>query len=161
MLSEGVRYKQENGRPVRLVTLIDRDNENLTNLVLLEDGLRKTIEVLVSLNKKVVIVYPLPEVGYDVPSASFIVEKRNIDIKTIMPTFDEYKERTKNVYQIFEHLKLNLPVTFVEPYKYLCDKEYCNVIIEDNFIYRDDNHLSTFGSEYITPAFDDIYSLKN
>ncbi len=157
MLSEGVRYKQETGRPVKLITLSDRDNEKLTNPEILEIGLIKTIEALIKLNKKVVIVSPLPEVGYDVPSSSFIVYKRNIDIKKIMPTFDEYKERTKNVYKIFEHLKLNLPVTFVEPYKYLCDEEYCHVIIEGSFIYRDDDHLSTFGSEYITPVFDAVF----
>jgi len=43
--------------------------------------------------------------------------------------------------------KLNsAEINFLDPYKYLCDSDYCFNEIDQKFIYYDNSHLTKFGS---------------
>ncbi len=40
-------------------------------------------------------------------------------------------------------------VVFVNPVDYLCNGEYCSLVLNNQLLYQDSNHLSKFGAEYI------------
>jgi len=106
-----------------------------------------------------VLVAPVPEVGFDVPSANFIAQITGRDANTIIsPRLDEYLQRTKDVMNIFNSLKQEGIVKIINPSGYLCDNRRCKVVIHATPIYRDDDHLSTFGSKYIASSFDKAFT---
>lgn len=53
--------------------------------------------------------------------------------------------------------KGHFSVETVTPQKYICADEYCYVAVNGNLLYRDDDHLSTFGSEYISISFEKVF----
>ncbi|MBC7006718.1 acyltransferase [Photobacterium sp. BZF1] len=156
--AHGTRYKQEHGKTVKLINIEEKEHGNSTNLELFEVGLTNTIQALQALGKEIVIVHSIPEVGFDVPSAFQVSSITGREINgLIAPSFKEYQERTKDVEVIFNKLKGLYSVDFIFPEKVLCDEEYCRVAIGNDLLYRDDDHLSTFGSEYIANAFNQLF----
>ncbi|AOW76775.1 hypothetical protein A3Q34_07870 [Colwellia sp. PAMC 20917] len=157
--TKGTRYKQESGKSVQLIDLDTPSSNNLTNIKLFEIGLMRTIEKLQSLGKKVVLVNPVPEVGFDVPYALKVANITGRDINVVIaPTTEEYRERTEEVGTIFRQLEDRLNIGLVAPDIILCDSSYCKVAIGGVTLYRDDDHLSTFGSEYVSQAFDEVFN---
>ena len=100
----------------------------------------------------------MPEVGHDVPSALAVERITGQDTNAIIaPSIEEYRERTKEVEAIFRRIRDRLPVELVTPDTLLCDTSLCKVVIDGVALYRDDDHLSLFGSEYISKSFDNIF----
>ena len=100
------------------------------------------------------IVNSVPEIGYDVPSAIVVasINDRNVN-RMIAPTKKEYRERNKGVHAIFSQLNELEYIDIIGIDMFLCDDDYCKVMFNGRSLYRDDDHLSTYGSEYITSAF--------
>ncbi len=157
--ANGTRYKNESGATAKLVDIQSNSNAEIPNITLFDIGLKRTIENLQRLGKKVVLVSPVPEIGYDVPSAYFVskITEREVD-SIISPSSDEYYQRNQSVLSIFASMEKEHNIEIVNPSKYLCDKEYCKVIADDISLYRDDDHLSTFGSKYVSRSFDTVFA---
>ena len=155
--AEGRRYAHESGRPVKLVDLEDGSDAGLPNDALFEIGLRRTIVQLRRLGKQVVLVRGIPEVGYDVPSAYLVARVTGRDANAMLaPSLGDYRHRSRDVAAVFARIAAQLPVTFVDPSRYLCDAR-CPVVRSGRLMYRDDDHLSTFGSDFLAPAFDAVF----
>lgn len=154
--TSGTRYKKESGTPVKLIDIQSTSTADVSNTVLFEIGLKRTIDKLQELGKSVLLVKPVPEIGYDVPSAYFIATQTGRDVNSLIsPTFKEYQLRTESVASIFSTLKNEKFVKIIDPSQYLCDeKKYCNVVADGILLYRDDDHLSNFGAKYVSPSFD-------
>ena len=121
-------------------------------------GIKRTVDQLLALGKTVVLVKPVPEIGFDVPSAYFVSEITGRDVSSLVsPTWGEYMQRTKNVESIFSKVEKEKPILIVSPSTYLCDAQYCRVVLDGRPLYRDNNHLSTFGSKYVSGSFDGIF----
>jgi hypothetical protein len=58
---------------------------------------------------------------------------------------------------IFRETKERMSLDVVTPELYIINNGYCRVTIDGIPLYRDDDHLSTFGSEYISKAFDRVF----
>lgn len=158
MSSDGTRYKSESGKSIKLVDLQSPDSINTPNVILFELGIKRTVDALLALGKTVVLVKPVPEIGYDVPSAYFVSEITGRDVSSLVsPTWGEYMQRTKNVESIFSKVEKEKPILIVSPSTYLCDAQYCRVVFDGRALYRDNNHLSTFGSKYVSRSFDGIF----
>jgi peptidoglycan/LPS O-acetylase OafA/YrhL len=158
--TQGSRYKHEAGDPVELVDVSSREQHSGSNPELFAAGLRRTIRTLQEAGKEVVLVRPVPEVGYDVPAANYIARITGRDVnRMIAPGVDEYVTRNKQVLAIFSRLQKDLSVATVDPAALLCDDKYCRVALQDGTaLYRDDDHLSTYGSRYVSSAFDQVFS---
>ncbi len=155
----GKQYKAEAGPPVRLVDLASPHPAGASNVALFDLGLTRTIDRLHRLGKQVVLVDPVPEVGYDVPSAFFAARLTGRDVNRIIaPTAAEYATRTRDVASIFSRELRSGAVEIVDPARYLCTRRTCLVVDADQPLYRDDDHLSTFGSRRVAPAFDSIFA---
>ena len=132
--------------------------ERATNSTLTDRGLSRTVVKLRALGRHVVIVRPVPEVGYDVPSYAFSARMTGRDLNPIIaPKLQEYRDRTKEIDATFAKLEQRRLADFVDPTTYLCDSNICRVVADGIALYRDDDHLSTIGSRYIAPAFDPYF----
>lgn len=155
----GDYVKREESYALKLIDLQATQPDDTDNASVLEIGLRRTIERLQELGKNVVLVGPVPEIGYDVPSATFVALKTNRDVNALIsPTVSEHEKRNSKVTAIFDGLQGNTAVSaIVYPSEYLCDPDYCKVAIGNSPLYRDDNHLSTSGSKYLARMFDEVF----
>jgi peptidoglycan/LPS O-acetylase OafA/YrhL len=156
--ADGTRYAHESGQAVRLVDLQDGGDGRRCNAAVFETGLRRTIDQLHRLGKQVVLVRSIPEVGYDVPSAYLVARITGRDANALVsPSLGDYRRRTRDVAAIFARLSRYAGIGFVDPSSYLCGAR-CLVVRAGHPMYRDDDHLSTFGSDYVSPAFDRLFA---
>jgi len=154
--AEGTRYRHEAGAPVQLVDLQSPNAAPRDNAALVEAGLARTIARLHRLGKQVVVVRTIPEVGYDVPSAYFVAHVTGRDANAILaPARADYRRRTAEVKALLARIAAQQAVAFVDPARYLCS-DACPVVRSGQLMYRDDDHLSTFGSRYLAAAFHDV-----
>ena len=155
--TKGTRYKQESGESIRLVDLL-APADAASNPILFERGVERTVAKLRALGRDVVIVRPVPEVGYDVPSYVFSARITGRDLNPIIaPKMREYRERTREVDATFTKLGGRRLAQFVDPAALLCNDRICPVTLKGVALYRDDDHLSTYGSKYVSPAFDAVF----
>jgi len=154
--TKGTRYKEESGRDIMLEDLDVTGDVARSNTELFAGGLRRTVEAIRALGRRVVLVAQVPEVGFDVPSANYSAKLTGRDVNTmIAPTRDEYLERVADVNAVFKSLQ---PATVVDPASLLCNAETCDVARDGMPLYRDDNHLSLRGCVLVAPVFDELFT---
>jgi peptidoglycan/LPS O-acetylase OafA/YrhL len=107
---------------------------------------------------KVVLVYPIPEAGWDVPMTVF----KNAHIYGKKPelsiSFAAYKERTAEVNTLFDKLVAELPNVYgARVYEALCSEDTGRCINADanGIYYYDDDHLSNAGARRVVPIIVD------
>jgi peptidoglycan/LPS O-acetylase OafA/YrhL len=155
--TSGVRYKNESGKSVALADLAADSPAVAGNAALFELGLRRTIKALREQGKNIVLVRQVPEVGHDVPSASYAARLTGRDVNTmIAPSTAEYRERNRDANYVFDVLNTESTLTIVDPSRLLCDEQACGVVLDTTPLYRDDNHLSLRGCVLISRLFDEL-----
>ena len=158
--AKGTRYKTEAGDEVRLVDLSgEAPDVTADNVEIFRRGLNRMVEVLISMGKKVVLVKPIPEVGYDVPAAQYraIIADRDVN-SLVAPSIEDYYRRNEEVFAAFSEVQYNYPVSIVDPTSLLCNEEFCRVTRDDGVaLYRDEDHLSTSGAKYVSSSFDTVF----
>ncbi len=133
---------------------------NTPNQLLLKVGLTRTVHALLAMGRKVILVSDVPEIGYNVPrfysvQTRFPMIVNGVDIR---PTIAEYNERQREVQMMLMELAKLPNVALVHPESRVFDKNRLSKIMEDGeLLYRDGDHLSTFGAQYVAPAFDDLF----
>lgn len=150
--AETVRYKHESGQPLELVEAgITRETDvagsNANNSAAVwERSLFRTVQALEELDKQIVILASIPEIGWDVPSviARSVLLKRPV---TIAPTVEEFLARQRRVLPVLS--KLSHPV--LHPQSLLCDNSVCRASINNQPLYVDEDHLSSAGSRALLP----------
>jgi len=127
------------------------------------ENIRATIQKLLSDGHHVILMYPIPEVGVDVPNYIYQMVKKNevyrdvkkmnnlISTKALTTSYDVYKERSKTTFEAFDSIK-SPNIYRVYPHKLFCDNQTKGrCITHDNqyVFYHDDDHPSAKGSEMI------------
>jgi len=156
-VAEGTRYNEEDGESTKLLDLLaDQDQPQQSRPELLYTGLSRTIQSLLVIGKKIIIVGPVPEVGHDVPSVNHVALITNRDVNAmIAPTIGEFEARNEKVFTILARIEKEFGLPVLMPSNVLCDEELCIVALEDGrALYHDDDHLSTVGARYISEIFD-------
>ena len=108
-----------------------------------------------SKNNKIVLIYPIPELGFfDLPSKIWMnINKfsKDTDLEYITTSFNVYKERTKSSFELLDSIQNN-NIYRVYPHILFCDttiKNRCLTHDDKNIFYSDDNHPSLKGAEMI------------
>ncbi len=119
-------------------------------------GLERTVARLTNLGKRVFIVAQVPEVKWLVPEvlSRGAYYKRPIDIR---PQLAAYQERQTFATETFEAIIGKYPVQILYPHKLLCDESRCRIAVDGKPLYRDDDHLSQFGAEKVSGAFNPVF----
>lgn len=100
---------------------------------------------------------PIPEMKINVPESLFrdsVADDHDAIIKTKR---EEYSRRHKTVLRMQDEAVKQCGAKILDPIPYLCDSEYCYGNIDDKPIYFDDDHLSSYGAELISPMYDEIF----
>lgn len=130
---------------------------------------QKTINLLLKQGKKVVLVYSVPEAGWNVPvklAREIIFELNDTGIKNskqqLSTRFDTYKERVKATHQQLDLVLDNKNLIRVLPEQLFCNKQLENRCINQlkngKPLYVDDNHLNSVGALLLSKKI--ILSLK-
>ena len=113
-------------------------------------------EVLnLSKNNKVILIYPIPAVGWD-PNKKIWLNRKNKFSKTfnltkITTSYEVYKNRTKSSFKLLDSIK-NDNVYRVYPHRLFCNtniKNRCVTHTDKDIFYSDDDHPSYKGAEMI------------
>lgn len=108
-------------------------------------------------NNPVYLVRPTPELKKDIPTAMFrslILNGVNNPIKI---TRDEYNQRHSIAFKMQDEAMQRCGAKILDPTPYLCDSQYCYGGIDGIPTYSDDDHLSRYGSEVISPIYDEVF----
>ena len=153
--TEGVRYQGEAGS----VVFIADDQSNQIgfeeNRAVFHRGLERTLSELRALGRQVVLVGPVPEVGWNVPQALAMQSHTGIQ-RTIRPTREAFHDRQAFVIETMATLGPAYGATIVLPHESLCSEEPCRIESGGRPLYRDDDHLSQFGARAISSLFEPI-----
>ncbi len=123
-------------------------------VALFERRLQETIAALLSRGKRVYLVYPIPEVGYDVPSTLARLAARGADPAGFTISFAAYQRRQRDVVAMFARLGPRAGLVRVHPEERLCDSLACVVYADGQPLYRDDDHLSLAGAGRVLAVLD-------
>lgn len=110
-----------------------------------------------SLGHKLVLIYPVPEVGWHVPKLVnkklsqylFASDKaKAYEQLEIATPYKLYKHRTKEAFKVLDNVE-GEGIIRVYPDKVLCDQTKCFANDKKHLFYYDDDHLSTYGAKML------------
>lgn len=128
-----------------------------------EEGIKNSILELAK-NNKIILLYPIPEVGWHVPQKIFLNSRFNylkfwesktdlelIRTKKITTSFQVYLDRNKKVFDLFDDIS-GKNIHRIYPHQIFCNtsNDRCITHDENNVYYYDHNHLSSYGSKLLS-----------
>ena len=117
---------------------------------------KRTLDTLVSLGIKPIVVSPPPSPGFDAGKCLVNATKFAEDPTTCDFTFKGAAHGQRPVRTFLEKIATDYDVIWLDPA--ICDRDSCAASREGTFIYRDSGHLSHEGSAYIGRKMD-LYGL--
>jgi peptidoglycan/LPS O-acetylase OafA/YrhL len=141
--------------------ILSSDGEHPTGKALVElweTHLRQTIQHLLAAGKNVVLVYPTPELNYNVPQAIARTLATKRDINQLYLPFASYQQRERLVFEILDRAGDSPRILRVYPHKSLCDAERCFTSAGGKSLYNDDDHLSIPGAKRVLPEFAPVFA---
>jgi peptidoglycan/LPS O-acetylase OafA/YrhL len=119
----------------------------------IQRGITSTILGFLDSGKTVILVYPIPEVGWDAPSflakESAFVERNEAIVST---SYEEYKNRNRLAIETLDAIGEHKNLIRAYPDKVLCDsyiKGRCIFAMNGESLYVDTNHLSNAGARLV------------
>ena len=122
-----------------------------------EKSFKKTINKFLANNNKIVIVYPVPEIGENVPrklrnyfskNLLSINPNKKLPENYLTIPYNIYKKRTESTFNLLDSIQ-NENILRVYPHKTFCDKDFtiCKSHNKDEIYYSDEDHLSLVGGK--------------
>lgn len=154
--SEGSRYRYENGQGFVLNDDASSTNRS-SNRDVFRRGMVRTLDALKAMGKKISVVAPIPEIGWDVPSTLALGSWHHRRIHS-EPTLSEFQERNRFAFQLLQELQPTYNLDLIYPHQILCDQQICRAMIDNQPLYCDDDHLSNYGRSLLVPTFQQLLS---
>jgi len=135
-------------------------SENGKRVEGLKASIHKYYKLLISKGHTLVLIYPIPEVGWHLPKEVLRRSLRGMPAE-VTTSYTVYKERNRFAIEAFDSLGLNENIIRVRPAEILCSNESlrCKTYRNGQILYSDSNHLSKRGVELVV---DKIFSeMKN
>ena len=117
----------------------------------IKEGLRSIIKKIISQGHKLILVYPVPEMGFHVPKMTYRKYLIEGSIPVLFGSYKIFEKRNELIFEILDSIK-SPNIYRVYPHKIFCNKQIKNSCIandKNNFFYSDSDHLSLRGSKYI------------
>lgn len=126
------------------------------DLALLRQGLNAGIATLLAAGKRIVIIGPIPELGFSAPLALAQAVRFGRDPKHVGVTRDSFLHRQEGILDILDHLPT--AVTLLSPAETFWDGTLYRAGSAESVWYFDDNHLSLTGARHLAPLFTHLFS---
>ena len=151
--SKGFFYKTEDS------PMNKKDNPYM----LLDGSFNKTINDLLTNNIKIVLIYPIPEVGWNVSKK--LISRLALNREGLKGVFksnplttshEVFLERSKKIHKIYNKIK-DENITRIYPEKILCNsliKDRCITHDQSRVFYIDDDHLSIDGAKLVVNSIE-------
>ena len=124
---------------------------------IIQDSFKNEILELSNTNK-IILIYPIPEVGWDVNTKIFVNRNNKFSTKSklknleyVTTSYDVYKDRNKSSFDLLNSIQ-GSNIYRVYPHNLFCNTKINNRCIthdDENIFYIDDDHVSTKGAEMI------------
>ncbi len=105
----------------------------------------------------VYLVRPTPEMIKNIPLTMFQSLTLNGTPTQIKITRNEYDQRQRTAFKMQDDAVQRCDAKVLDPLPYLCDGKYCYGDIDGIPLYYDDDHLSSYGSNVISPIYDEVF----
>jgi hypothetical protein len=125
----------------------------------IEDNISKTVQTVLDFGHRVILVYPIPEVGWNVPAKVFAEKKaktfwefqRWLDEGGLETSLELYFRRQKKSFAGYEAIKDQPRLLRIFPHELFCDENKMKCVSHNKelFFYSDDNHLSHGGAQLL------------
>ncbi len=123
------------------------------------DGLKSSAKNILEKGHTLILVYPVPEMGFNVAkkitspikNTLYYLLNNKIEIPIITGSYDVYKNRNKIIFETLDSIQ-GPNVYRVYPHKFFCDTIIVNRCVANNkehLFYYDGDHLSLEGSKYV------------
>lgn len=110
------------------------------------------IEQLITANKRVVILFPIPEIPDEMVNMlspfSLFSDELPYDLIKTTPV-DYYFKRNQFILDKLNTLKFDEKLSALRPYDILCSDDYCPAVADGKSLYFDDSHISLAGAEIL------------
>lgn len=110
-----------------------------------------------SKNNPVYLVRSTPEYSQRIPVAMLRSSMLNNSIKKFQITREEHNILKLEYNQMQDTAAKRCGAKILDPTSYFCDNKYCYADIDGTPLYYDDDHLSFFGAEKISPVYDEVF----
>jgi hypothetical protein len=113
---------------------------------------QETVVDLLKSGKRVFLVYPIPEVGWDVPNQLFKLRILHGLTGGVSTSHERYLDRSKSVLSALDQLGDHPGLIRIRPASWLCNSVLagrCVTELNGKILYRDDDHLSQDGAQMI------------
>lgn len=115
-----------------------------------------SIQLLLDMGKKVILVYPVPEAGWNVPKYIYRYQlfnrEEDISSRVGSTSYELFRERNKRTYKALDNIGSHPNLYRVYPEHILCGndiKDRCIVQKDGIPLYKDDDHFSYSGAKLI------------
>ena len=120
-------------------------------------GLRETLRQTSSINRSVCVVLDVPTLKYNLPNAVGVARKRRIaeDFLRVSRTqaLQQYREPERDIRALEQRGMLRS----VDPKDLLCPGDSCIYESDGNLLYRDADHLSSAGAQFVSSAIEGCF----
>lgn len=130
------------------------ESEGLGYAAALKKSYRDSVRKMLDAGYKVVLVYPVPEVGWDVPTrlGHIHLSQGHLDKGDVSTSHQVFIERNRQAYEALDAIGEHPNLVRVWPEKIFCDtlvKGRCVTHINGAPLYFDDDHLSNAGARLV------------
>ena len=135
------------------------EGDEAANRAAFEALLMTTIEKIRASGRHVVIIGPVPELGFHLPTEMTKAMMQGKPAEFTLPRKD-FDERQKDVLPFFAKLDTLDGVEVLYPHERLCDATQCRTTADGDALYIDDDHLSPAGAAFIAPLLKTSIGVK-
>lgn len=114
----------------------------------------ESIQMILRAGKIVILIYPIPEMGWDVPRVLLrhFLANSSVSPETASVSYDEFLERSKSATEALNAIEGGENLIRIRPEKIFCNtfvKNRCAAHLNGQALYFDDDHLSNKGAELV------------
>jgi peptidoglycan/LPS O-acetylase OafA/YrhL len=124
------------------------------------ENIKKSILNIIEKGNKVILLYPVPEVGWDVPQELLYIHYKKIIPKyAITSSSKVFEKRSQPAFKVLDSIGSHPGLYRVFPHKLFCDSQVkgrCITHDDTNLFYYDDYHLSTAGAQLLSRDIIDL-----
>lgn len=167
---EGTRFNNQEGGhesgESRYALPVGTEFESFSNsdrIDLVGNLIKETVLKYISSGKKVLLVYPIPEVGWH--ASNYIAKRRlfGLESQELSTSYDVFSQRNVNTYSQLDKIDKKMNFLTVTPEDTFCNsflKNRCVATLDGKPLYSDDNHLNEKGSAMLSSSIVDAMVQK-
>ncbi|KQI67152.1 hypothetical protein AN189_16865 [Loktanella sp. 3ANDIMAR09] len=154
MFAEGTRPPGEDGPLATLVPVDAAAPADGDNAELMRYGLDRMLAAIRPHADRIVLIGGIPEIGYHVPTFATRALMAGRPLPDT-PDLADYRQRNARAQAILTEMAQKYGAIHVDPGPVFCTPD-CRIAQDGQFLYFDDDHLSSFGSRLMIPQLLDL-----